>query len=515
MGTIADQRVGRSAQPPSTPAPTDSRIPRVRIGRPALLWWGWAAALFLLYATVSARRQALVRTTGYDLGIFEQAVRAYAHLHAPVAPLRGDGFNLLGDHFHPVLAALAPLYRLFPSPYTLLVAQAALLALAVVPLARQAARVLGRRAAHVIAFGYGLSWGIASAVGFDFHEVCFAVPLVSYALEALARRRWRRALAWAVPLLLVKEDLGLTLAAIGAYVAWRGPRRLGIAAAVTGLVGSALEFKVLMPFFNPAGTYAHAANLAPAHHSLLTTLALAPLDAVRPEVKATTLVLAFAPAALIALRSPLALIAVPTLGWRMLSTNAFHWGTAFHYTAVLMPVVFAALTDVLRPYAADGNPLARRHVRASLVTTLAVTLVLIPSFPLAQIAHRSTWRTTPHTSAVRDLLRRIPDGATVAASNRLVPQLTSRTTAVLFPTYPAQGKLYETDGPVPRPTAQWIAYDRVPPESWPYPPGTWPYPAPRQEQEYALALAKYGYVRVAETDGVSLLRRAETPSRTR
>ncbi|MFF4184759.1 DUF2079 domain-containing protein [Streptomyces sp. NPDC001691] len=508
MGTIADQRVRRRAQPPITPVPTLSRIPRVRIGRPALLWWGWAAALFLLYATVSGRRQALVRTTGYDLGIFEQAVRAYARLDAPVAPLRGDGFNLLGDHFHPVLAVLAPLYRLFPSPYTLLIAQAALLALAVVPLARQAARVLGRRAAHVVAFGYGLSWGIASAVGFDFHEVCFAVPLVSYALEALANRRWRRAVVWAVPLLLVKEDLGLTLAAIGAYVAWRGPRRLGIATALLGLLGSALEFKVLMPFFNPAGTYAHAANLAPAHHSLLTTLALAPLDAVRPEVKATTLVLVFAPAALVALRSPLALIAVPTLGWRMLSTNVFHWGTAFHYTAVLMPVVLAALTDALRPYAAAGDPLARRHVRASLATVLGVTLVLVPSFPLAQIAHRSTWRTTGHVTTVRELLRLIPDGATVAASNRLVPQLTSRTTTVLFPTYPVHWKLYATDGPVPRPTAQWIAYDRVPPESWPYPPGTWPYPAARQEQEYALALTKYGYVRVAEADGVSLLRRA-------
>ncbi|MEU9197023.1 DUF2079 domain-containing protein [Streptomyces hundungensis] len=507
MRTIADQRAGRRPQSPSLPVPALARLPRVRIGRPALLWWGWAAALFLLYATVSARRQALVRTTGYDLGIFEQAVRAYAHLRAPVAPLRGDGFNLLGDHFHPVLAALAPLYRLFPSPATLLVAQAALLALAVVPLARQAARVLGRRPAHVIACGYGLSWGIASAVGFDFHEVCCAVPLVSYALEALARRRWRRAVALALPLLLVKEDLGLTLAAIGAYTAWRGPRRLGVATALLGLVGSALEFKVLMPYFNPAGTYAHAANLAPAHHSWLTTVALAPLDAVRPEVKATTLVLVFAPTALIALRSPLALIALPTLGWRMLSTNAFHWGTAFHYTAVLMPVVFAALTDALRPYAAAGDPLARRHVRASLATVVAVTLVLLPSFPLAQIAHRSTWRTTPHIAAVHALLRRIPDGATVAASNRLVPQLTSRTTVALFPTFPVHWKLYATDGPIPRPTAQWIVYDRVPPESWPYPPGPWPYPAPRQDREYALTLARYGYVRVAEADGVSLLHR--------
>ncbi|MFD7015968.1 DUF2079 domain-containing protein [Streptomyces sp. NPDC059161] len=506
MGTIADQWVGRRTRPPISPAPT-SRIPRLRIARPALLWWGWAAALFLLYAAISGRRQALVRTTGYDLGIFEQAVRAYAHFDAPLAPLRGNGFDLLGDHFHPLLAALAPLYRLFPSPYTLLFAQAALLALAVVPLARQATRVLGRRAGHVIAFGYGLSWGIASAVGFDFHEVCLAVPLVSYALEALARRQWRRAVAWAVPMLLVKEDLGLTLAAIGGYVAWRGPRRLGIATAVLGLAGSALEFKVLMPFFNPAGGYAHAANLAPAHHSLLTTLALAPLDAVRPEVKATTLVLVFAPAALIALRSPLALIAVPTLGWRMLSTNAFHWGTAFHYSAVLMPVVLAALTDALRPYAAADDPLARRHVRASLATVAAATLVLLPSFPLAQIVHRSTWRTTAHVSAVRDLLRRIPDGATVAASNRLAPQLTSRATVVLFPTFPVRWELTAATAPIPAPTAQWIAYDRAPAESWPYPPGYWPYPEPRQEEEYRKALTRYGYVLVAQEDGVSLLRK--------
>lgn len=478
-----------------------------RTAPPALLWWGWAAALFLLYAAVGARRQALIRTTGYDLGIFEQAVKAYAQLHAPVAPLRGDGFNLLGDHFHPVLVVLAPLYRIAPSPYTLLFAQAALLALAVVPLARRARQALGRRAAHVVAFAYGLSWGIASAVAFDFHEVCFAVPLVSYALEALALRRWRAAVAWAAPLLLVKEDLGLTLAAIGGYIAWKGRRRLGLATAAAGLLGSALEFKVLMPFFSPAGTYAHAANLDPAHGSLLATLAFAPLDAVRPEVKATTLVLVFAPAALIALRSPLAWLAVPTLGWRMLSQNAFHWGTSFHYTAVLMPVVLAAMTDALAPYRRPGDALARRHVRASLATTAAVTLVLIPSFPLAQLVHRSTWRSTAHVAAARDLLRRIPDGATVAASNRLVPQLTSRTDVVLFPTYPVHWRLYDTGAAVPPPTAQWILYDRVPAESWPYPPGYWPYPKDRQEAELLKAEQAYGYRIVAQRDGITLLRR--------
>ncbi|MFJ3900801.1 DUF2079 domain-containing protein [Streptomyces sp. NPDC090025] len=475
--------------------------------RPALIPWAWAATLCLLYATVAVRRHVLMRTTGYDLGIFEQAVRGYAHLGAPVAPLRGENFNLLGDHFHPLLAVLAPLYRVFPSPLTLLVAQSALLALAAVPLVRWAIRVVGPRAAHAVAAGYGLSWGIASAAAFDFHEVALAVPLLAWSLEALGRRRWRAAVGWAAPLLLVKEDLGLTLAAVGGYIALknrkqagegegenRRGRRLGWATLAVGLLGSALEIKVLLPALDITGGYAHAGQLAALGH--------APLDLLRPDTKATTLILVFAPSALLALRSPLALIALPTLGWRMASENGFHWGTAFHYSAILMPVVFAGLLDVL------DRPAARSQVRGALATVLAVTAVLLPSFPLAQLAQRATWHTTPHLTAARELLARIPDGATVAASNRLAPQLTARCTVVLFPTFPVDGRLYEyrrTD--LPAPTAEWIVHDPEAPEAWPYRRGHWPYPPEQQRAELARAQRAYGYQVVARRDGITLLRR--------
>ncbi|MER6095095.1 DUF2079 domain-containing protein [Streptomyces sp. NPDC001728] len=487
--------VAATAPEPPPPAPW--------YRRPALVPWAWAAALCVLYATVAVRRHQLLRTTGYDLGIFEQAVRAYAELRAPVVPLRGEGFNLLGDHFHPLLAALAPFYRLWPSPLCLLLAQSALLALAVVPLARRAGRVLGPAAAHTVAAGYGLSWGIASAAAFDFHEVALAVPLLSFSLEALARRRWWQAVAWAAPLLLVKEDLGFTLAAVGAYIALKGPRRLGLATAAAGVFGSLLEIKVLLPAVNPGGGYAHGGNLEDIHGSLLATLAHAPLDVLRPEAKAVTLILVFAPSALLALRSPLALLAVPTLGWRLLSENGFHWGTSFHYSAILMPVVFAGLVDVLGRRAPD-----RRELRGVLATVLAVTVVLIPSFPLAQVVQRTTWRTTPHVEAARALLARIPDGATVAASNRLAPQLTARCTVVLFPTFPVGGDLYGySPARVPAPTAEWIVHDARAPEAWPYPSGHWPYPLARQEAELAEAERTYGYEVVARRDGITLLRR--------
>ncbi|GGZ86427.1 hypothetical protein GCM10010329_02830 [Streptomyces spiroverticillatus] len=479
--------------------------------------WAWAAALFVLYATLSVQRHRLLRTTGYDLGIFEQAVKAYSQLRLPYVPLKGEGVNLLGDHFHPVLALLAPLYRLFPAAETLLLAQAALLALAVVPLARWAGRALGRAALHAIAIGYGLSWGIASTVAFDFHEVAFAVPLLAFSLEALGRGRYEKAVLLAVPLLLVKEDLGLTLAALGGYLVWRGRRAIGFAALLGGVLGTLVITKVLLPALNSSATYAYGEYVSDGPRgSVLMTLLAAPLDALRPEVKAVTLVLVFAPTALLALRSPIALLALPTLGWRLLSQHDYHWETAFHYSAVLMPIVFAAAIDALTPYGRFGpfspsgakdNPLAARHLRASLATMVAVALVLLPSFSFGLVLRKDTWRTPDHVRAARTLLDRIPDGATVAASNRLVPQLVSRTTVVLFPGYPVPGELYDTDGTPPPPTSEWILHDSRPHPAWPLPDGHWPYPPHRQQEELARAQKTYGYRIVAEADGLTLLHR--------
>ncbi|MET7440268.1 DUF2079 domain-containing protein [Streptomyces sp. NPDC005568] len=100
--------------------------------------WLLAGLLFTLYTALSVRTHHRMLTTGYDLGIFEQAVRSYAHGHLPVSEVKGSGFPLLGDHFSPVLALIAPVYRLWPTAETLLVVQSALLSVAVVPLMRRA-----------------------------------------------------------------------------------------------------------------------------------------------------------------------------------------------------------------------------------------------------------------------------------------------------------------------------------------------------------------------------------------
>ena len=187
--------------------------------------WLIALAAFLAYDVISVFKYLRLDPGSWDLGIFTEYVKQAAHLHAPVVAIRGTGFNLLGDHFQPIVALIAPFFRLFPTPETLLVAQALLIAISVIPVCRAARELLGTWPSRGIGLAYGFSWGLQQMIDFDFHEIAFAVPLLAFCLSALVRRRLRPAVLWALPLVLVKEDQGFTIAAIGLVMAGMGLAR--------------------------------------------------------------------------------------------------------------------------------------------------------------------------------------------------------------------------------------------------------------------------------------------------
>ena len=113
-----------------------------------------AAAFVYCLDSLILFRRFLAST--FDLVIFDQGVRGYAHFQAPTSIARGvsDGegahFLLLADHWSPVLALLAPLYWIHDSPATLLMAQGVLFALAIPPLWAYTRRQLGPGAAYFV-----------------------------------------------------------------------------------------------------------------------------------------------------------------------------------------------------------------------------------------------------------------------------------------------------------------------------------------------------------------------------
>ena len=197
---------------------------RLAATRLVATWWlppVIACAIGALYVCYSVAQWRALAAPSWDLGIFTEAVQAYSRFEAPIVPIKGPGYNLLGDHFHPLLALLGPIFRLFPSALTLLVVQDALIAVSVLPIARLAQRLLGRGGALLVGLAYGLGWGLQGAVAAQFHEVCLAVPLLAFGGVAFVERRWGACMAWLAPLVLVKEDLGLTVFMAGLAIAWR------------------------------------------------------------------------------------------------------------------------------------------------------------------------------------------------------------------------------------------------------------------------------------------------------
>lgn len=417
---------------PSTSQPTPSLVPgpvavsapprnrRFRLeGRePYVL----AVVLFVGYAAVSVGRYRRMGTRSYDLGIYEQAVRAYAHFQAPIVDLKGPGYNVLGDHFSPVTTLLAPFYRVFPSPVTLLVAQAALFAVSAIPVTRAAARLLGRARGLALGVAYGLSWGLQQAVDFDFHEICFAVVLIAFSLEALLRHRWRAALFWALPLVLVKEDQGLTLAVIGVVVALRArrhgspravPYALGVAS--FGAVATLLTFTMVIPAFNTSGASDYLTKVGGA----------GPFDGADVKIR-TVLWLLIPTSGLLALRSPLLLAVLPTLGWRFVSSDHHYWGTDWHYSAVLMPIVTLALVDALAVTRHSPRPWLRSYATQLPAAVAAASLALTTVLPLGTLTEADAYRVPERVKAVEKLLDTIPDGATVESNVGPISRLTSR-----------------------------------------------------------------------------------------
>ncbi|MDJ0377894.1 DUF2079 domain-containing protein [Cryobacterium sp. PH31-L1] len=387
---------------------------------PLVLPAGVGLVTTALYTVFSALQWRSFAAPSWDLGIFTQLARQYAALQAPIVTIKGDGFNLLGDHFHPLLVLLAPVFAVFPHAFTLLVVQNALFGLAAAALTYAAVRLLGRLTGTLFGLAFAFSWGLQGAVEAQFHEIAFAVPLLALSLTAFLGRQWVACLLWAMPLVFVKEDLGLTVAALGIVLAVRSRHPLGVWLAVWGVGWFALASLVILPLLNPNGAWAYASSIDPLR------ILQDPAALFQPQKSVTVLLLLVA-GGLIAVRSPLALVLLPTLAWRFLSDNSGYWGPTWQYSAVLMPILFAAALDGIALALGSLQGWMRRYGRLAASVSIVAALVLattLPLFKLADVpAHFSTHRAAAATAA----LRGVPDGALVESDIGLMNYLVERT----------------------------------------------------------------------------------------
>ena len=357
---------------------------QIRHSIPATIVVVIGAWVMIYYSIV--QWETMKQVPSWDLAIFSELAKAYAHFQTPIVPVKGDGYNLLGDHFHPILILLGPIWRLFPTPLSLLITQDLLLAVSAWPLTRLAGRLTNQWVGGALGLVYVLSWGMQGAVAAQFHEIAFAMPMLAFASAAFVERRWVAVTAWSAPLVLVKEDMGLTILMIGVAViltslvptCYRtctvgGPRadgadgeaddaaarnrrrgvRLGVGMIVGGVAAFLFSVLVFLPAFNINGVW---------DYGLSSENKPAAPDALIQKVK--VVVMLILTSGVVGLTSPWLLVVLPTLAWRFLGSVDFYWAwDNWHYNVTLMPIAIGALLDVVARRRAHGAYLAGRPVR--------------------------------------------------------------------------------------------------------------------------------------------------------
>jgi uncharacterized membrane protein len=471
-------------------------------------------AAALVYATDALIRFRRFLSSTFDLVIFDQGIRGYAHLDAPVSIARGvaDGgtahFLLLSDHWSPLLAALAPFYWIHDGPSTLLVAQGVLFALAIPPLWAFTARELGPRAAYGVAGAYALSLPIMAAVTFDFHEVAFVPVLTAVMAERFqAGRRWP-GIGAAVALLLVKEDMVLLVAGYGVYLLLTRRRWTGLGFVVGGLAATWLTSHQLIPAFGGSATFYWAyGQFGPTVGAAAGNIVTHPLHAlhvlVTPGVKVRTMIGLLAPLGFLPLASPLVLAALPLLAERMLASGyPLWWQAKFQYNAFIVMILFLAAVDGaarlqrwwrragLRlpvPRARDWPPAT---IWASVV--LVAALAYVPFSPFGQLLHPNYYMVNARMAAADRAVAQVPSGVEVEAANNVGPHLSGRDTVLLL------------DG-TPR-WAPWVVADTKGLD--------FPFCTPQQQAQDVAYLKAHGYRQVFADDGYVVLHRpADTKTR--
>ena len=189
--------------------------------------------------------------------------------------------------------------------------------------------------------------------------------------------------------------------------------------------------------------------VGPGGHASVSALAHQITQAGHEKLWTTFLILL--PVAFLALRSPLVLIALPSLALRFISTNSYFWGTGWHYDATVMPIVFLAAVDGMARFRASSRRragAARRRgpswlpppgeavARYGAAVMVVIAGWLAFRFPLDTLWSPQTYDITSHVSAEDAAMARVPDGVTVEATLSMLAPLAARDDTYWIGTYP-------------------------------------------------------------------------------
>jgi uncharacterized membrane protein len=183
---------------------------------------GTVCALFI--GIVTCLRYISFSSPTFDFGIFVQMFHNMSETLVPETTCeRNELLSHFAIHLSPIFYVLLPFYWLFPSPLTLQIAQALVVASGLIPLVLiMKKHAFSTRARVAFAAVYMFFPIISRGCFYDIHENCFLLPLLLWIFWAYEKESIPFVCIFTVLCFMVKEDAAVYVALFALYAIFAG-----------------------------------------------------------------------------------------------------------------------------------------------------------------------------------------------------------------------------------------------------------------------------------------------------
>lgn len=425
----------------------------------------------VVYALISLVNHFLFKTYALDLGLYTHALYDYMHFRVDDCSMfKAVPQSILSDHFDLYLVMLSPLVYVFGS-YTLLVVQI----LAVLFGGWGIYKLIGLYtddgllpvfAAAIFLF----SFGIIQPFSFDYHSNVLTVTMLPWMLYFLKRREYGLTTLFVVLFVIGKENMALWLFFVVVGLMWdyRKERKAMWHLAAYAVFSIAYFFivnMIVMPklggtgggatrYLYLGGSYIEVAKNLLTHPKLafklmfVSTIGVEEFAGIREGyhhiveatianpnnagIKEEFYYCALATGLVFTIFKPNYLfMMLPLLGQKMFASDFKFWGVSLHYSVEFMPLlVISAFLVIIKMKNKACRVVSASALLLSAVLATFYTIGIPKSLILSdQVRVYQQWHYQQYNfnaQYARELIRQVPDDASVSAASMFVPHMVMR-----------------------------------------------------------------------------------------
>lgn len=426
-------------------------------------------ALYVLTFGALAILRYLSFNSGPDLGLYDQLVWNSLRGRLFQNTLLEDAPFYLGKSFSPIILALVPLYAIWANPVMLLFTQTIALASAAFPIYWFARERIGHLLALVVVWAYFLSPAVESINMVDVHGIAFATPTLAFATYFLFHRRYKPFLVCLVLGLMIREEIALIIIVFGVVMFLFERRRVfGLVLFLFGCLATVALLTYIIPFFHGSAyspefyyfgsgvrsqaqlRYTYLGHSVPEIlETIITQPGIIAQHILTPDKIEFVLYLLIPLFFLPLLGIEASFLALPTLGYSLLSEFKFQYSITSFYHAPMLPFLFFGTVLGIKRIvgwrrrnghderiAATSRTARKWAIGSGLAVSALASYYFVGRGPLAQNFSPEFLVLDQHTAIADQLVGLIPADATVAAQTEYVSHLSARQAIYEFPGFP-------------------------------------------------------------------------------